>query len=551
MSAVAPCHAHPRATRRSDELAGTGRLLWLALRRDRVMVPVWVSAIALMVLATADSFKNLYDTAAERADFARDMSANGSLRALYGVLYDDSLGGLATWRVGGYAAVLAGVMSLVIVVRHTREEEESGRQEMLSSAMVGRHAPLTCALLTAAVADVAAGALVALGMAALGAGGGGAVALGLAVATTGMAFAGLAAVVCQLTENTRLARGLSGAVVGLAFALRGAGDAAQDTPGTTSPLSWFTPLGWAESVRPYGDERWWVLLLPLLLAAVASGTAYALVGRRDLGAGFFPPRPGPAAAGRSLGGAFGLAWRLQRGSLFGWAIGFALAGAVFGSLANGADDLFGDNESTRELFERMGGQQGLADAFLASLISSLGLLCALYATGAVLRLRGEETGERAEPLLALPLSRRRWAAGHLTLAFVGSAAVLAVGGAAMGLSYGLAADDLGGQLPRVLGAALAQVPAVWTLAGLATLIVGALPRLAPATWGVVGACVAVGWLGPALDLPQAVLNLSPYGHLPKLPGADVSAAPFVWLSALATAFTVTGVAALRRRDMGA
>ncbi|MFJ8741069.1 hypothetical protein ACIRL2_16995 [Embleya sp. NPDC127516] len=97
---------------------------------------------------------------------------------------------------------------------------------------------------------------------------------------------------------------------------------------------------------------------------------------------------------------------------------------------------------------------------------------------------------------------------------------------------------------------LAQAPAVWALTGLAVLVVGALPRLAPAVWGVVGLVIALGWLGPALKLPQAVLDVSPFGHLPKLPGADVAATPYLWLLALALALPAAGLTALRRRDLG-
>lgn len=127
--------------RGSRQLAGTGALLRFSLRRDRLMMPLWVGVIGLLVLSMPNSLKSVYATPAERADLARQMLTNSSLRATYGPVFDDSLGGLTAWRIGGYAGLFAGIMSLLVVVRHTREEEESGRQELLSSAMVGRRAP--------------------------------------------------------------------------------------------------------------------------------------------------------------------------------------------------------------------------------------------------------------------------------------------------------------------------------------------------------------------------------------------------------------------------
>ncbi|MFE3287868.1 ABC transporter permease, partial [Streptomyces sp. NPDC059233] len=172
---------------RIDGQAGTGALLRLALRRDRVMMPVWVLGTTLLVASMPGALGSVYSTAAERAAAAASMNANSSMRALYGPVFSDSLGGLTAWRAGVFGAVLAASMSLVIVVRHTREEEETGRQELLSAGMVGRRAPLTAALLAALVANTCVALLVTLALA--GQGAGGALALGAALAGTGMLFA--------------------------------------------------------------------------------------------------------------------------------------------------------------------------------------------------------------------------------------------------------------------------------------------------------------------------------------------------------------------------
>lgn len=545
MTAVAAPRSVPAA--RARQLAGTGPLLRLALRRDRVLIPAWVLGLGAVVAGTGSSFEALYDTAARRAALAVSMNGNGSMRALYGPVFGDSVGGLVAWRMAGFGAVLAAVMSLLIVVRHTREEEETGRQELLCAAVVGRRAPLTAALLTALLADAALAVVIAGSLAGSGRPAAGSLALGLGIGATGLLFAALAAVAAQLTESARLAKGLTGAVLGLAFALRAAGDAGTD--GTTTPLTWVSPLGWSQNLRAYAGERWWPLALFAVTTALVACAAYALTARRDLGMSFLPARPGPARAPRSLSGPLGLAWRLQRTTLAGWTLGFGCAGGIFGGLAKGASDLVGGNARTREIVARMGGQQDLTDAFLATMAGLLGMVAALYAVGAVLRLHGEETAGRAEPVLAGAVGRLRWAAGHLALAFGGGAVILAFGGLALGVSYGVSAGDPLGRTGPVLAAALAQTPAVWTLTGLAVLVLGLLPRATPAVWALVGGCLALGWVGPSLDLPRWAMDLSPYSHLPKLPGTDATAAPFLWLLALSALFTAAGLAGLRRRDL--
>ncbi|GGY20572.1 ABC transporter permease [Streptomyces djakartensis] len=520
----------------SRPLAGTGTLLRFALRRDRLMVPVWIAVDALMVLSMPGALEGLYGSPAERADLIRQMETNSSLRAMVGPVFGDSIGALTAWRTGVYAGALAAVMSLLVVVRHTRDEEESGRQELVASGMVGRRASLTAALLAAAVANAVLALLVTAGLA--GQGVTGALALGLGIAGTGMVFATMAAIVAQLTESARLARGLTAAVLGAAFVLRAAGDSATDDG--SSPLTWLSPLGWLENLRPYADERWWVLTPLAGAVAVQSAVAYALAGHRDIGMSFLPTRPGPAT-GR-LRGAGALAWRLQRGGVLGWSAGFLLAGAVYGGMAEGAADLVGANEGARRIVERMGGRSGLTDAFLASMAGMLGLVAALYIVASVLRLHGEETSGRAEPVLAGAVGRLRWAAGHLVIAFGGSALIMLLAGLGLAAGYGE-------QTGPVLAACLVQLPAVWVIGGVAVLLHGVLPRAAVAAWAVAGAVLLIGWVGPALDVPQAVLDLSPFGHLPKLPGGEMEWGPVLVLSGLAVALVAGGLAGLRRRDL--
>ncbi|MFE4671860.1 ABC transporter permease [Streptomyces sp. NPDC056723] len=537
-AAVADTRFAPRAAG-ARQLAGTGTLLRLALRRDRVMIPVWVAVVLMMVLSMPGSLKSVYSTAAERADIAQSMATNSSMRALYGPVFADSIGGLTAWRIGVYGGLFAAVMSLLIVVRHTRDEEESGRQELVSSAMVGRRAPLTAALLAALVADAATALLVAGGLASQG--GRGALALGLAIAATGMVFATMAAIVAQLTESARLAKGLTSAVLGLAFVLRAAGDSGTSgSGGGSSVLTWLSPLGWLENTRAFADERWWVLLLFVAGVAAQGAAAYGLAGRRDIGMSFLPSRPGPAS-GR-LGTAGALAWRLQRGSVFGWSAGFLVAGIAFGGMTQGATDLVGDNRKTRDIIERMGGQSGVTDAFLATMVGMLGMVAALYIVSSVLRLSGEETSQRAEPVLAAAVGRLRWAAGHLAIAFGGAALIMVLGGLGLGIGYGR-------NFGPVLGACLTQLAAIWVIGGLAVLLFGVFPRAAVAAWAVAGIALLIGWIGPAFELPQPVMNLSPFGHLPKLPGGEMAWTPVLTLLAIAAVLVAVGLTGLRRRDL--
>jgi ABC-2 type transport system permease protein len=518
--------------------------MWL--RRDRIMLPAWVYALTALVATTVYSFKGLYDTAASRTSFAAGTNANASMKALYGPVLDSgSVGGLTAWRIGATGAAFAGVMSVLLVVRHTRAEEETGRLELVGAAVVGRRAPLTAALLVAVIANVVLAVLSALVLVVFGMPVAGSVAFGLSWLGTGLVFAGVAALTAQLTETSRLANGLALTVLGLAFLLRALGDA-----GSAHWLSWLSPIGWAQQVRPYAGERWPVLLLPLAAATALTVAAYALTGRRDLGAGILPASPGPARAARSLRGPLTLSWRLQRGTLLGWAAGFVVYGLAIGGIADGIGALADGSAATLKAIKEMGGQQGVVDAFLATAMSLMGLFTAAYAVQGVLRMRGEETAQRLEPLLAAPVARRRWALAQLAVTAAGTVVLLAVTGLCVGLTHGLRVNDVSGQVPRLTAAALVQVPAVWVIAAVAVLLFGFAPRAVPSGWGVLAVCVLLGQVGPLLKLPQAVMDVSPFTHTPKLPGPAFTALPPVALVAVAVLATAAGLYGFTRRDIG-
>jgi len=530
-----------------NDLVGTRHLVRLALRRDRIVLPVWVIILGSLPASTWGLYDTLYPDAASRTALTSTMGANPSLSLLYGPAFDlSTAGGFVVWRYGSFIGLVLALVCVFTVTRHTRQEEDTGRQELLSSAVTGRYAALTAGLLTAGLAATITGLITTVGVLAAGAPAAGAIAFGLSLALAGWVFSAVAAVAAQLATYARTANGIASAVVGAAFLLRAIGDAATDLRW----LSWLSPLGWVSQVRPFAGERWWVLLLPLAATIVCATVAYRLLPRRDVGMGLIPPRPGPAVAAPGLRSPFGLAWRLHRGLLFGWLTGFVLTGALFGSMAAGIGDVVGGSEQTKEIFERLGGASAMVDAFLASIVSIFGMIAAMYGVQATLRMRSEETEVRLEPLLATRVRRLQLAGSHLVFSFAGSALLLAAAGAAAGLLHGLRIGDVSGQVPAVLGAAVAQLPAVWVVVALSVLIFGLVPKYSTAGWSVASLSLALALYGPVLQLPQIVLDFSPFTHIPKLPSAQLTATPLLWLTGIALVALAGGLAGFRRRDIG-
>src|SRR6202046_5381705 len=415
-----PYHPAHQAPQHGSVFTGTLGMLRLYLRRDRVVLPLWVFLLSLPLSTVyGGSIEKVDPDQAARAAFAASIMASPAQRAFYGQIYNDSLGATGIWKAGMFH-LLIGVAVILTVIRHTRADEETGRAELLDSTAVGRYASLTAALLLVFGASLATGILGAVGLLGTNVPASGSLAFGAALACSGLVFTALAAVTAQLSPSARFARGCAFAVLGTAFTLRAIGDAGAGT------LSWLSPLGWSLQVKPYAGDRWWVLLLHLVTTVVLTILAYRLLAGRDVGAGLVAERPGPATAAPALGNAFGLRWRLDRAALLLWTIGLCLYGFLIGSLVHGIGDELSSSDVARDIVARMGGTSAIEEAFIAVAFTMMGMVAAAFAISLTLRLHAEESSQRAETVLAGSVSRTRWLTSHLATAFAGSAVAMLV-----------------------------------------------------------------------------------------------------------------------------
>jgi ABC-2 type transport system permease protein len=527
-------------------LVGTATLIRLTLRRDRIRIPAWTVGVVAFLAASAGSVPELYPTAEEL--LARGAFVSNPVLAIFtGPGYGTegyTVGAMVANEYLIYGVLGVALMSIFMVVRHTRAEEESGRSELVRAAVVGRHASLSAVLIVAVGVNLLIGAATAVTLSAsldeLSTPG--SWAFGLSMAAAGIVFAAVAGVAAQVIEHARGAIGLSLAALGVAFVLRAVGDMGDDRA-----LSWLSPVGWVQSTRAYVDERWWPLLLPVGLALLFAVVAYVLAGRRDVGAGLVPPRPGPSRAAPWLGRPGGVALHLQRPSLIAWSLGLVVLGAVFGSLVGEVERFLADSPELAEFFGAT--EDGaMVEAFLGVVTALLSLLATVYAVTAVLRLRNEEGAGRAEPLLATAISRWRWAAGHLGIALGGGALIVLGAAAAVGVAAAIQRGDAA-LIGDMLGAGAAQVPALWFVVAVIVALYGLSSRAAPLGWVVLAYAGVVELLGETLELSDGARALSPFHHVPDLPGGDVEILPLLTLAGAAAVLLGIGWSALRRRDI--
>jgi ABC-2 type transport system permease protein len=521
---------------------GTGTLVRLVLRRDRVRLSVWVVSINVLVVVSAISVIDLYRDPATLRSAAESLRGNRAMLAMNGpAVALDTLGGRTVFELGAFGYVIVALMNVFLVARHTRGEEEAGTAELVRAAAVDPRSPIVATLLVATGANVVIGVASALSLVLSDLPVTGSCAFGAAMTAVGITFAALTLVTAQVSAHTRAVTGLSCGAVAFAYALRAIGDTGPDL------LSWLSPIGWGQAVRAYGGERWWVLLVPAVTTLLLFRVTTSFGRRRDHGAGLVQPRPGPPHAPAALSHPVVLAWRLQRTAVAGWAVAMFIGGVAYGSVAKDIDDYVRDNPDIADFLAKTGGS--LVDTYLGTTLLLLSVVAAGFAVSSVLRLRSEEMSGRAEVLLAGSLGRVRWAAAGVVVAAVSSAVLVVLAGAGAGLAYGITVDDAG-QLPRVALASLTQIPGVWALGAAALALHGLRPRAAVAAWAALAVTAVIAMFAELLDLPRTVRNVSPFEHLPRSPAGELHVLPIVVVLLVCGALVAAGLAGLRRRDLG-
>jgi ABC-2 type transport system permease protein len=524
-------------------MTGAGPLLRFLLRRERAGLPWWIAGTGLLFLVQSTQSQNLYGDPAALARLRETVGANTAVIAMSGPpALLETIGGEIVFEILGFAAIVVALMNMTIVGRNTRGDEETGRAELIRSARVSRNSPLIAALLLAAIADLATGAVVFAVLAGTGLPVAGSLLVAAVIATLGWLFAALTALAAQFFEHTRGVYGTVGLLLGASWALRAAGDAGD------SGLAWASPIAWGQRTWPFTAGRWWPVLLTLAVAVLLVTAAVAALDRRDFGAGLVRSRPGRPYASRTLGTATGLAWRLQRGAVIGWTLGVGLLGVAYGSIGDSIEQYVIDNPEIAAYLP--GGADRVVDSYLALTLTVCALLAAAFGVSAALRARSEETSGRAEPILATATSRAAWLGGHLSVALAGSALVLVAAGVGSGLAYGLTVGDPG-QALRMAGAALVLLPAVWAVVAVAVCGLGWAARIAAAAgWVALGYCAVVALFGDSFDLPGWAQGASPFVHLPEAPMEAVTAPPLLTVTAAGAVLVAAGFAGLNRRDIG-
>src|SRR5579864_6032578 len=142
-------------------LAGTVALIGFILRRDRIRILVWIASVVVLAALTVAGIKGLFPTQAALDQTAAATQHNAAAIAFNGPAQGlNTVGGQVAFQFGAAGMVLVSLMSIFMVGRLTRGEEEAGRLELVRSLPVGIHANTLAAALTVAAMNVSVGVLI-------------------------------------------------------------------------------------------------------------------------------------------------------------------------------------------------------------------------------------------------------------------------------------------------------------------------------------------------------------------------------------------------------
>lgn len=528
----------------SAPFVGTRHLVRLVARRDRVVLPLWLVGLGGTVVASALAVPTIYDTPEKIAGYADSVGTSPVSYLMSGRQVGlDTLGGVVANEISQVAQLGVCLMVMFLLVRHTRTEEETGRAELVRSTVVGRHAAALTGLLYGTVAAALVGTVTTVSMLSVGLDLLGSVTYGVGLTLLGLCYAAATLLAAQLSTSARGALGLAGAAIALGYLVRGVG-AMQD-----NALVWVSPFGWAQAMNAFGTERWWPAALLVAVTAGLLAAAAWTTSHRDVGSGLLQTRPGRARAASSLGTPFGLAMRLQRGLLVGWAIGLAGLGLLYGAVIPTIPDLVASNPDIAEVIGASpDAEQALTDAFLRYVFVFMAVISTGFAVASVLRLRSEEESGRAEVALTTQVSRTSWMAATVVVAAAGAVVLSVLMGLGLAVGYALGAGEWD-QVAAQVGGQLGYVPAVLVVAAVAVALVGVGPRWARGAWAVVAFVFLQVLLGETLRLPDWVSAISPFWHLSGVPVQSFDPVPAVVEVLLAAALVALGVWGFRRRDL--
>ncbi len=529
-----------------DLYKGTIDLIKLFIKRNKLTIFIWLVSLTFVTVVVAGAFTGLYSSPEEMFAMAETMR-NPAMTAMVGPSE-----GLDNYHVGAqmshqmllFTAMAVGVMSILIVTKNTRADEEDGLIEMIRSLPVGRLSiSLAITKLMVSVYIIMT-ILIAAGLYLTNIENitlHGSILYASTLAITGVFFAVLTLIISQLTENSRGTIGYSFGFLLVAYFLRAIGDVSSEF------LSLISPLGLILRTHPYVLNNWWPILIMFVISIILFGLALYLNSIRDLGSGFIPSKGGHKNASSLLKKPIGFYMRLQRTSIIAWLVTMLLLGISYGSIFGDLEQFILSNEMIQQMIDPES-TYTLSEQFMTLMMMIMSIMGTIPALMFVLKPRSEEKKKRLENIITKSVSRNKMLFVNLSISLVFGLLMLLVAGLGLYLASSSVMESPI-LLSTTIKAILVYFPAMAFMVGLALLLNGYFEKFTYLIWGYLVYTFFVSYLGNLLDLPELIIKTTPFSHIPNYPVEEIKFVTLAIISVIAILFMVMGFIGFNKRDI--
>lgn len=494
------------------------------LRRDWLRTIIWFALILALAVGFGAGVSGMYPDQPS-LDAMIEALNNPAFKAMLGQYYLTdgvlTLGGMYSVYMLVWLVMIVGCMSVALVVRHTRQDEENGRLEVVRSLPVGRMANISATLTAAVILNIILAVLIGLGLGAVGNADrgmdfAGAFAVGGACAAFGIVMAGVTAIFCQLNKSPGSAMAFSFGFLGFLYMIFMMGSM-QDNEAVAN----ISILGLIQRSKIFVENDWMPIIITAAVGVLLSAASLWLCKIRDLGESLIPSRPGKADAKPYLKSPSGLAWRLLRPWVIFWALIIPLLGLSYGSIMGDMETFIDTNEVFRQI------SKGNVMVMVSMFMLIMAIIGAIPILHFMLKARGEEKRGYAENILSRSASHKDQLRGYFIIAMLSAVFVPFLN--AVGFWAG-STPVMDNPVPfsNWLLSCVVYIPAFLVLIGVAIALIGWLPKYTGLAWGYLGYSFGVLYLGSLLDFPEWMNKLSPFGHIPSLPYVEqLGEAPYI------------------------
>jgi ABC-2 type transport system permease protein len=524
------------------DFRGTGKLTGFYLRQGWITRSIWLFTPALLIMSAMSSYGSMFASQFELNAFVDDNVLNPAVSAIHGFILSKDIQGIVAWNVKTVSLIVIAIFNILAVSKIMRGEEESGRADLLGSGVVGRQSLFAVSITISFATNVVMGILMFLTMLLYGLPADGSLTLSLLMIVGGCLFASFGAVASQLASAKRTASSLGIGLMGLFYVL----SFMNNLSAGNNPSSYFTPFRWFFIVRPFAGNHLAFLLVAICLVVIIVALALYLSSKRDVGAGVIHPKAGRSDASPGFNNVFALSWRMHRGLLIVWTIALGIFAFGIGSVDSLVSKMLGEQQTLASWMSLFGEPE---KAFLSLMVYVLCLFVSAYGILAVQKIRSEETDGRIEALLSTPMKRSKWMASHILFSTAGSTLILLVIGLCIAIGSVVSGGSVSAFIEIVL-MAIVKLPAVLTMAGIAVLLFGLLPKLSVGlSWAIYSLFILIQLLWEMALIPDIIFLLSPFGQV--YPTQSLTFATFMLLLAAACVLYGAGLLCFKKRDIQA